>query len=116
LFASLYQCICQLGMTPVVEVQSGEEMEIASSLNPQIILINNRNLSTFEIDLSTTLRLSKHVPDEAIIISASGIETASDIRQLMSACSTFLIGTSIMQSQDIQEKLKELLNVEACAN
>jgi indole-3-glycerol phosphate synthase len=114
LLDTLYQCLSGLGMSAVVEVQTVEEMEIASSCNPEIVLINNRDLSTFEIDLSTTTRLARVAPANAVIISASGIETGADVKALSSSVSSFLIGTSIMQSKDIKAKLKELLNVEAC--
>ncbi|HEY9718261.1 MAG TPA: indole-3-glycerol phosphate synthase TrpC, partial [Trichormus sp.] len=71
----LHAAIRQLGMIPVVEVQTETELEAATALNPQVILINNRNLTTFEVDLATTEMLAPHVPPSALAVSASGIES-----------------------------------------
>jgi len=56
---SLYDCIHALGMTPVVEVQNEDELQRALAIGTSVLLINNRNLSTFEVDLATTTRLAQ---------------------------------------------------------
>jgi indole-3-glycerol phosphate synthase/phosphoribosylanthranilate isomerase len=106
--ASLHQTITGLGMTPVVEVQTEKELERALNLQPQVILINNRNLETFEIDFETTKKLAPKIPSSCIKISASGISEKSDIERLLPYCSNFLIGSSLMSAGNIAYKLEEL--------
>jgi indole-3-glycerol phosphate synthase len=110
---TLYDTVQSLGMTAVVEVQTEEEMRRARDINAQCVLINNRNLSTFEIDLATTERLVPFAPAKAVVISASGIQTRHDIERILPFCSNFLIGSSLMQADDIGAKLGELLTPES---
>jgi indole-3-glycerol phosphate synthase len=104
----LHQLIVKLGMTPVVEVQTEEELSRALKLSPQVLLINNRNLNTFEIDLDTTRRLAPLIPPPAIAVSASGIQNRQDIEKLLPYCNRFLIGSALMQSKNLDSTLKEL--------
>src|SRR5205807_7652158 len=76
---NLYTTTRELGMTPVLEVQAETELVSALQLQPEILLINNRNLETFEIDLATTARLASLIPPGIPFISASGISTRNDI-------------------------------------
>lgn len=105
----LHQLTLELGMTPVVEVQNVKELNRAIALSPQVILINNRDLSTFEINFDTTKRLSARIPSDVICVSASGIEKRADIDALMPYAQRFLIGSSVMRSADPAAKLQELL-------
>jgi indole-3-glycerol phosphate synthase len=106
---SLFQIVTDLGMTPVVEVQTEAELERALSLTPQVVLINNRNLETFEIDFKTTKKLAPRIPASCIKIAASGISEKSDIEKLSPYCSNFLIGSSLMSANNIAEKLQQLM-------
>jgi indole-3-glycerol phosphate synthase len=108
LLDELYKIIVALGMTAVVEVQSENELSRALALQPQVILINNRNLETFAIDFQTTKTLAPKISKEVITISASGISHARDIEELLPYCSNFLIGSSLMVAADLSEKLREL--------
>jgi indole-3-glycerol phosphate synthase/phosphoribosylanthranilate isomerase len=108
----LHSIISDLGMVPVVEVQTEAELEAAMTTGANVILINNRDLTTFTLDLATTERLAPLVPPDKIRISASGIETRADIERLLSHCNTFLIGSSLMRADDIEAKLAELAGVE----
>jgi len=105
---SLYKCTVSLGMSAVVEVQTSAELDRALALTPEIILINNRNLENFEIDLQTSVDLAPKIPDSIIKISASGIGERSDIEKLMPYFSNFLIGSSLMAAGDIEAKLGDL--------
>jgi indole-3-glycerol phosphate synthase len=106
--AELYRTIVELGMTAVVEIQNENELARSLALKPEVLLINNRNLDTFVIDLTTTLRLAKLIPDPISIIAASGIETAQDIAQFSGVCSNFLIGSALMKAANVEEKFVEL--------
>ncbi|MBX9879992.1 MAG: indole-3-glycerol phosphate synthase TrpC [Candidatus Obscuribacterales bacterium] len=106
--AALHSVALELGMTPVVEIQNEEELKRALDITPQVLLINNRNLDNLKIDLSTTERLAPLIPDYAIAVSASGIESRQDIDRLSPYCSRFLIGSALMKAKDLEAKLKEL--------
>ncbi|HEY9676820.1 MAG TPA: indole-3-glycerol phosphate synthase TrpC [Drouetiella sp.] len=108
---TLYACIQNLGMDAIVEVQTEDEMQRALSIKPSIIMINNRNLSTFEMDLGTTERLAARVPSDTILISASGILEKSDMERLLPVCSNFLIGSALMKSDNMEELMAELANM-----
>jgi len=99
----------ELGMTAVVEVQNESEIAIASKLSGGLLLINNRDLETFEIDLATTERLAPLAASHALVVSASGINSRKDIDSLLPVCSRFLIGSALMRSDNIEAKLKELV-------
>lgn len=111
--AVLHKSIRQLGMTPVVEVQREEELQRALKLSPEVLLINNRNLETFEIDLSTTHRLARLVPDGLPVISASGFETKADVEKVMTCTNKFLIGSSLMRCGNTQDTETSLAKIEA---
>jgi indole-3-glycerol phosphate synthase len=92
--AALYQ------LDVLVEVHTLEELERALETPAQIIGINNRDLATFEVDLSVTERLCEEVPREIVLVSESGIRTAEDLARIK-ACGVdaVLIGEALMRGQ-----------------
>ncbi len=89
------------GLQPLVEVHNHAELMNALDTDANIIGINNRNLETMEINLTTTEKLApiirEHSPD-TLIISESGISTPSDGSRVMQAgANAILVGTSIMK-------------------
>jgi len=75
-----------------------------------LIGINNRNLDTLEIDLKTTERVLDGYQKSRPILSESGIETPEDIQYLKKCgADAFLIGSSIMKSDNIEEQVKKLV-------
>lgn len=99
-----------LGLSVLCEVHSRGEIDKALAANARIIGINNRNLTTFSVDLKTTTNLAPLVPADRIIISESGIHTRQDIETLMKAgIHAFLIGEILMQSANMAQKLRDLL-------
>lgn len=109
---TLYQCITELGMDAVVEVQTAEELNRAEQLKPDIVMINNRDLGTFEMDLGTTERLAGSVPSDTILISASGVLERSDLVRLLPYCSNFLIGSALMKSDNMDKLLAEFVSLQ----
>lgn len=101
----------RLGMEVLVEANSASEFESLRRFRPDLYGINNRNLSTFQLDLSTTEKILAQNSDmDRPIVSESGIESPNDIRRLRSAgAEAFLVGTSIMKSHDIEGKVRELV-------
>lgn len=98
-----------LGMDALVEVHDEEELNRVLDTSAKIIGINNRNLRDLTVDLNITLRLRKKIPKDKIIVSESGIKTKEDVELLKSASiNAVLIGQTLMQSENIKEKVKEL--------
>jgi indole-3-glycerol phosphate synthase len=99
-----------LGLFAIVEVHCKEDLDKALDSGAHIIGINNRNLTTFSTDLNTSINLMPHIPADKIIISESGINMRNDIETLMkSGIHAFLIGETLMRSENIGTKLSELL-------
>ncbi|MCJ7854827.1 indole-3-glycerol phosphate synthase TrpC [Lachnospiraceae bacterium NSJ-143] len=98
-----------LGMDAIVEVHSREEIKSAEAAGAMIIGINNRDLTTFNVDLNKTGELACLVPDSKILISESGIKTREDI-QFVKSCKAdaVLIGETLMRSADKKKTLEEL--------
>jgi indole-3-glycerol phosphate synthase/phosphoribosylanthranilate isomerase len=109
----LYQCIESLGMDAVVEVQTADEVKRALALCPRIVMINNRDLGTFQMDLGTTERLAGSIPSDTILISASGILAKNDLERLLPYCSNFLIGSALMKSDNMDALMAELVGLQA---
>ena len=102
----------ELGMPPLVEIFSLEEAKIALEAGAQIIGINNRDLDTLRTDINLTRELAPKIKElgAEFVIAESGIETREQIEELMNCgVDAFLIGTSLMRSEDPYRKLKELL-------
>lgn len=106
----------QLGLTSLIEVHDADELMQVRSLvgfpqaNYVLLGINNRDLTTFKVDLGTTLRLAELVDDRRVLVSESGIHTAEDIARLRKAeVRNILVGESLMRSDDIAAKVGQLL-------
>ncbi len=69
----------RFGMAALVEVHNREELAVAAASGADLIGVNNRDLSTFEVSLETSLRLAAHLPTGALAVSESGIHAAPDI-------------------------------------
>ncbi|MDI6724770.1 MAG: indole-3-glycerol phosphate synthase TrpC [Methanobacterium sp.] len=97
-------------MDALVECKNREEIEIAKKAGANIIGINNRNFNDFSIDFKRTEKLAKHVPEDIILVSESGVQNGQDIKLLGSyGADAVLIGSSIMESVDISKKVEELV-------
>ena len=98
-----------LKLSCLVETHNEEEIKKALNCNAKIIGINNRDLKTFTVDINTSLKLRKFIPENKILISESGIKTAQDIKMLKDAgFNGALIGESMMLSKDKKQFLSEL--------
>ncbi len=100
----------QLGMGCLVEVHNEAELEIALNSGARVIGINNRDLSTFDVDLTTTKRLRPLIPQDRIVVSESGINNRADVEKLRKwGVDAVLVGESLMSATSIVTKMKELL-------
>ncbi len=109
----LYNKIKSFNMTPLVEIHEEREIENIMFLNPELVLVNMRNLETLEMNFKTGINTLKKLPSSVTPISASGIESIEDIRYIKNETGTnnFLIGSSLMKSGDPEKTLREFKNV-----
>lgn len=97
------------GLDTLVEVHTKGELETALAANAAVIGINNRDLSTFEVKLQTTIDLMESVPDGVLAVSESGIKTREDVLRLDQArVDAILVGETLAASSNPGSKIKEL--------
>jgi len=90
----------QLGMEVLMEVHNAEELEKVNDF-VDIVGVNNRDLKTFTMDIETSVRLSKLIPDKFVKISESGIDSAKTIQYLReNGFKGFLIGETFMKTEN----------------
>ena len=100
-----------LGLRCLVEVHNTDEVERAVLSGAEIIGINNRDLNTFTVDITTTRRLRPLIPQERIVISESGIKSKRDIEKLGKwGVDAVLVGEALVTAGDVWAKMKELLS------
>ena len=102
--------VLNYGLEPLVEVRTRAEAELALLTKATLIGINNRDLSTLDLNRSTTKNLSEHVRRTGrLVVSESGMRSADDVRNLKQFCDAFLIGSSIMSHNHPGKKLEEFV-------
>src|SRR5712664_457177 len=100
----------ELGMEPLVEVHTGEELDRALAAGARILGVNNRDLKTLTVRIETSFELIGRIPDDRIAVSESGLRTHDDLVKLRAAgFDAFLIGTHLMLSPDPAAALSSLL-------
>jgi indole-3-glycerol phosphate synthase len=116
-FANLHACALALGLTPLVEVHDEAETERALKIpNIKLIGINNRDLATFEVSLTTTERLRPIIPTGITVVAESGIFTVSDVARLAKAgVDAILVGEALVTAPDIAAKVRELTGTNVIA-
>ena len=117
LLESLYKYSKSLGMEPLVEVNTAEEMDIAVKLGAQVIGVNNRNLTNFEVDLDTTSRLMDKVSHGTIVCALSGISGPEDVASYERAgVKGVLVGEALMRATDVAAFVAKLLGGQSISN
>ncbi len=102
-----------LGLAALVEVHSEDELARALDAGAEIIGVNNRDLTTFEVNPEVSLRLIEKIPDNVTAVSESGLRTHADLENLRAAgFDAFLVGEHLMQSPDPGHALRRLLQGE----
>ena len=107
---SLHDQICELGMTPLVELYEESNVPRVLDIGAKLVGVNNRDLRTFEVDLYHTIRIGQQIPDDRVLVGESGIFTHDDIQLLQkNDVDAVLVGESLMRQDDVQAAVSKLL-------
>ena len=110
LLRSLHEEILALGMTPLVELHSGEHLPRVLDAGATVIGINNRDLHTMTTCLDHVLELRDRVPESCTLVAESGIRTREDVLRLEAAgIDAMLVGESLLRSADPSAAVAALL-------
>jgi indole-3-glycerol phosphate synthase len=102
--------INQLGMTPLVETHSADEVERALDLGADVIGVNARDLSTFELDQDLFGRLADQIPSGVIRVAESAVKTPADVLHYRRAgADVVLVGEALVTNGDPVTTLREFL-------
>ena len=108
--AEFLACANELGMDVLVEVHNEAELEVALAVDSPLLGVNNRNLKTFEVDLTTTFRLQKLMPKGTPLVSESGIRDFGDIKACIDhSITAVLVGESLMRAGETDGALAKLM-------
>ncbi|KAL9108261.1 MAG: hypothetical protein Q9227_006999 [Pyrenula ochraceoflavens] len=106
----LYRYSRHLGMEPLVEVNTPDEMKIAVGLGAEVIGVNNRDLTSFDVDLETTSRLMDLVPRTTLVCALSGISGPLDVEAYSKdGVKAILVGEALMRASDTAAFVASLL-------
>ncbi|HTS48764.1 MAG TPA: indole-3-glycerol phosphate synthase TrpC [Bryobacteraceae bacterium] len=101
----------QYQMAALVEVHEEEELKAAAGSGARIIGVNNRNLNTFDVDLTISLRLAEKMPAGVLKVAESGIHSRAEVERLLDAgYQALLVGEHLMKSADPVQALRALLS------
>ena len=106
---SFHRLARELGMAALIEVHDAAQLDLALSIGPRLIGINNRDLRDFSVDLETTARLRLRIPGDIVVVSESGIHSADDAAWLASSgVDAILVGEALIVARDMGAKVREL--------
>lgn len=106
----LYRLIRELGMHALVELYDPQNLRAVLATGTPLVGVNNRDLHSFVVDLSHTLRLKQQIPDDRLLVAESGIASRADVELLERAgVGAMLVGESLMRQSDIPAAVRELL-------
>jgi indole-3-glycerol phosphate synthase len=107
--AALHAQALELGLDALVEVHDASELGTALGAGAMLIGINNRDLTTLEVDTRRTFELVPHLPTDVTVIAESGFSRPSELDELVDAgVHGVLIGEALMRSPDIEAACRAL--------
>ncbi|MDN8548622.1 indole-3-glycerol phosphate synthase TrpC [Microbacterium sp. NM3R9] len=102
LLEQLHAMVLELGMTPLVETHSLDEVHRAADVGARLVGVNARDLSTFELDRDLFGRLAEHLPDDAVKIAESAVLTPADVAHYRAAgADAVLIGEALVTNDPV---------------
>ena len=109
--ARLSSACGELGLAAIIEVHDARELEVALAAGARIVGVNNRDLTTFAVDLATSERLIPRLPETVKGVAESGLRTTADARRLRAAGATnLLVGEALVREADPGKLLWEMIN------
>lgn len=101
----------ELNLTVLMEIHDEEDLEKALQTDAKLIGINHRNLATFDMDMSLSLRLKEKIPNDRVIVAESGLYSYEQLLNLsQNGVRGFLIGEYFMRQDDIYKAVMEIKN------
>ncbi|WP_166984920.1 indole-3-glycerol phosphate synthase TrpC [Canibacter zhoujuaniae] len=101
LLQRLYDFSMQLGITPLVETHSAEEVARAVDIGAEIIGVNARNLSTFELDRDLFASVADHIPSGVIRVAESAVASVADVAHYRAGgADVVLVGEALVRDGD----------------
>ena len=98
------------GLAVLVEAHGAEEVRRALAVEPEIVGVNARDLSTFEVDLASLEAVGREIPSAVVRVAESGVKTAADVSRLSAAgYGAFLVGETLLKSGDGAKAIRYLL-------
>jgi indole-3-glycerol phosphate synthase len=108
--AELHALAEALGLAALVEIHAVAEVPAALGAGARLVGINNRDLTTFAVDLATTEQVCRHLPAGLTIVSESGVASAADVQRVVAAGATaILVGEALVTAPDPTARMRELL-------
>ncbi len=104
--SELYNYANELNLDAVVEINNEQELEVAMKIDPKIIAINSRDLSSFIIDTKIFITILPLIPQNIVKIAASGILVKSDVIPIKDLADCILVGTAVMQNPKFLDEIQ----------
>lgn len=112
--AELHQLAGKLELAALVEVHDERELQLALELGAPIIGINNRDLSSLQVDTGRTFELRRRIPEGTLVVAESGFSRRAELQELAAAgVDAVLIGEALMRAPDVEAATRELTGVGA---
>jgi indole-3-glycerol phosphate synthase len=106
----LHSLATQLGLATLVEVHDAIELDAAHEIGAEIVGINNRDLTTLQVDVERTYELLPDVRDGALVVAESGFRSHNELERLERAgVDAVLVGEALMRASDIEAATRQLL-------
>jgi len=103
----LHTLITELGMSALVEVHNEAELERALAVGASLIGVNNRDLRTFQEDLTTTARVAALVPADVTLVAESAIRSVEDVQRMgASGAKAVLVGEGLVKAKDMAAEVR----------
>ena len=107
--ATLHTAARSLGLAVLVEVHDERELDAAVTAGAALIGINNRDLTTLQVDIRTTYALLPRVPNGTVVVAESGFRSRAELDELVDAgVDAVLVGEALMRSPDIEAACRAL--------
>jgi indole-3-glycerol phosphate synthase len=110
---SLLAAVRELGMEPLVESHTDDDLDRVLSTDARIVGVNARDLESLDVDVEAALARLRRIPGDRIAVAESGIRTRADVSRAVDAgASAILVGETLMRAGDPANAARALLGRE----